>query len=451
MRGERTWTRRRFVSTAAGLGGALVAAPWVAACGGEEEPTTTSGGGGGELKGTGKVVIGAFQDGGLRPFKEQIVPLFERETGIQVEFLEDEYGTFFEKAFNDGQSKAGRYDVYVLDDPWVPQFAAAEILEDLGAAGVEPDDDFVASMIDLGYWPPREGPRVRGFEDAEPRLVAMPFVGDLQTLTYRNDVFESAPATWDELVQVGRKAMEAGEIEQGFVFRGVAGNPIVTSWYPVFLSFGGRFFDDSWNVTFNDAKARAATDFFVGTLKDLAPRGVVEYDSDQEGAAILGGDAASIIQYSGNAIKSDDPEQSKVVGKLDFATVPKQEKAIAQLGIFISGVPTAAPNKENAIIFTRWFARTDAQTALARAGSLPVKRPAFEDAEAAKANRLTPVALQQIDSGVEARPRTPDWARVEELLGVELNRALQRGSTGDALDRAADATTAFLKQQGYYA
>jgi multiple sugar transport system substrate-binding protein len=39
------------------------------------------------------------------------------------------------------------------------------------------------------------------------------------------------------------------------------------------------------NVTFNDAKARAATDFFVGTLRGMAPRGVVEYDSDQEGAA----------------------------------------------------------------------------------------------------------------------------------------------------------------------
>jgi multiple sugar transport system substrate-binding protein len=446
---ERTWTRRRFMRAGLGAGGALVAAPLLAACGGEEEPAAKRGSGG-DLRGSGEVVIGAFQDGGLRPFKEEIIPRFERETGIRVEFLEDEYGTFFEKAFNDGRSKAGRYDVYILDDPWVPQFAAAEVLEDLGAAGVEADDDFIPAMIDLGYWPPREGPRVRGFEDAEPRLVAVPFVGDLQTLTYRNDVFDRPPGTWDELVETGRAAMESGDVRYGYVFRGVAGNPVVTSWYPIFLSFGGRFFDDDWNVTFDDEKARAATDFFVGTLKDLAPRGVVEYDSDQEGAAILGGDAAAIIQYSGNAIKSDDPKESQVVGKLDFATVPKQEEGIAQLGIFISGVPTAAPNKENAVTFTRWFARTQSQMALARAGSLPVKRPAFEDEQAGNANRLTPVALEQIDAGVEPRPRTPDWARVEELLGVELNRALQRGSTGDGLDRAAKATTAFLKQQGYY-
>ena len=140
------------------------------------------------------------------------------------------------------------------------------------------------------------------------------------------------------------------------MFRGVKGNPIVTSWYPMFLSFGGDFFDDKWNPTFNSPQGKAAADFFVGTLKSIAPPGVAEFDSDQEGAAILGGDAAAIIQYSGNAIKSDDPSQSKEVGKLDFGVVPKQEKALAQIGIFIHGVSASAPNKDNAIAFMKWYA-----------------------------------------------------------------------------------------------
>ena len=90
-------------------------------------------------------------------------------------------------------------------------------------------------------------------------------------------------------------------------------------------------------------------------MKQNAPPGVVEFDSDQEGAAILGGEAGAIIQYSGNALKADDPKQSKVVGKLDFGVVPKQEKAIAQIGIFIAGVPKSAPNKANAIEFLKWY------------------------------------------------------------------------------------------------
>lgn len=449
---ESRLTRRQFVRGAIGVGGALAAGPILAACGGDDEGAAPTGAADTDgFTGTGKVIIGAFEDGGLTPFKDSIIPLFKEQTGITIEWLEDDYSTFFEKSFNDGQTQAGQYDVYILDDPWVPQFAAAGILEDLGAGGLEADSDFIPQFIDMGYFPPKEGPRVKGFEDSEPLLVASPFVGDLQTLTYRNDVFtEGAPETWDQLVETGRAAIDSGAIKYGFVFRGVAGNPIVTSWYPVFLCFGGQFFDDQWTPTFNDDAGKAATDFFVGTLKSLAPPGVVEFDSDQEGAAILGGEAASIIQYSGNALKSDDPEQSQVVGKLDFGVVPRQEEAKAQIGIFISGVPTSAPNKENALKFIRWFAQNEIQVELGRAGSLPVKRPAFEDAEAAEKNRLTPVALQQLDAGAEPRPRTPDWARVEEILGIELNRALQRGETGDALDKAAEDARSYLDQQGYY-
>ncbi len=437
----RRGTRRLRV---AGAFVVLLLAAVAAGCGGDDETSTTP-----EPTG-GKVVIGAFADGGLTPFKEKIIPLAQ-EAGFEIEWLEDEYGVTLEKWFADAQSGAGQYDVYLLDDPWVPQFAAAEVLEDLGAGGIDGEDsDWLTPMIDMGYWPPREGPRVKGFEDADPTLIALPFVGDLQTMTYRNDVFtDGAPATWDDLITIGKEGVAAGTIKYPVVFRGVASNPIVTSWYPVFLSYGGQFFDDDWNVTFNDEKGKASADFFVSTMKENAPPGVVEFDSDQEGAAILGGEAGAIIQYSGNALKADDPAQSKVPGKLDFAVVPKQEEAIGQMGIFIAAVPKSAPNKSAAISFLNWYTSADTQAKLAEAGSIPVKRSAFDVEN--PGNRLIPVALEQVDAGSLPRPRTPDWAKVEELLGIELNKALQAGSGGgDALDAAAEKVTEYLTQAGYY-
>jgi multiple sugar transport system substrate-binding protein len=434
---QRRLSRRRLLQSSAGL---AAGATMLSALG-----ATAS------AQAGGKVIIGAFADGGLVPFKDQIIPLAKAEAGFDVEFLEDEYGVTLEKWFADAQSGAGQYDVYLLDDPWVPQFGAADVLEDLGAGGINGgDSDWIGAMIDMGYWPPRQGPRVKGFESAEPKLIAVPFVGDLQTLTYRNDVYTNgAPATWNELIEKGKEGVKAGVIKYPIVFRGVAGNPIVTSWYPVFLSFGGQFFDDKWNVTFNSEAGKAAADFFVGPMKQNAPEGVVEFDSDQEGAAILGGEAGAIIQYSGNALKADDPKQSKVVGKLDFGVVPKQEKAIAQMGIFIAAVPKSAPNKANAVAFLNWYTSPAAQAKLAEAGSIPVKRTAFSVPK--PGNRLIPVALNQLDAGCLPRPRTPDWAKVEELLGIELNKALQAGSGGGAaLDAAAQQVTDYLKQAGYY-
>jgi multiple sugar transport system substrate-binding protein len=70
----------------------------------------------------GKVIIGAFADGGLTPFKDKIIPLAKAEGNFDVTFLEDEYGVTLEKWFADAQNAAGQYDMYLLDDPWVPQF-----------------------------------------------------------------------------------------------------------------------------------------------------------------------------------------------------------------------------------------------------------------------------------------------------------------------------------------
>jgi len=81
-----------------------------------------------------------------------------------------------------------------------------------------------------------------------------------------------------------------------------------------------------------------------------------------------------------------------------------------------------------------------------------VKIPAFSDSEAVKAHRLLPVALAQLNSGAQARPRTPDWSKVESILGTELNNALVAGSGGGAaMDAAAGQVQDYLKTQGYYA
>ena len=233
------------------------------------------------------------------------------------------------------------------------------------------------------------------------------------------------------------------------VFPGLSGNPIVTSWHPLLLSFGGDFFDDKWNVIFTSPAGKASADFLVTTLKQNGPPGVVEFGSDQQGAAMLGGDAGATIQYTGNALISDDPKQSKEVGKLDFSVVPKKEKAIAQIGIFIAGIPKTAPNKANAVEFLKWFVTPEIQAKLSAAGAIPVKRGAFTVPPAG--NRLIPVTLAQFDSGAMPRPRTPDWAKIEELTGIQLNKALQAGTGGGAaLDVAAGQIKDYLTQAGYY-
>ena len=378
-------------------------------------------------------MIGAFEDGALTPFKRHDHPAVQEGDRDQVEFLTEPYDSFFAKAFQDGQTKAGQYDIYIMDDPWIPQYAAAGILEDLGQHGITADADYAPAVRRPGLLAAAEGPAGQGLRERHPQA--------------HRPADDRRPADAD----LSQRRLPARRRRPGTTSSPGPRRP----WRPArsstaSSSAGSRATRSSprstrsscpsaaacstttWNPTFNNAQGKAAADFFVGTLKSLAPKGVAEFDSDQEGAAILGGDAAAIIQYSGNAIKSDDPAASKEVGKLDFGVVPKQQVALAQIGIFIHGVSASAPNKDNAIAFMKWYGSNDTQIALARSGDLPVKIPAFSDPEAVKAHRLLPVALAQLNSGAQARPRTPDWGKVESIIGTELNKALVAGSGGGA-------------------
>ena len=392
----RSLSRRRLLEAGLGLGiGAALPAGAAAAT----RPAKR------RVQGASKsLVIGAFEDGALVPFKQKIIPLFKHQTGISIELLTEPYDSFFAKAFDDGQTKAGQYDIYIMDDPWVPQYAAAGILENLGKHGVKADEDYARPFIELGYWPPRSGPRIKGFSHglAAAHRAAhdrRPADDDLPQGHLR-----SAPKTWTELVTKATAAQKARQDQVRLRLPRRQGQPDrhargTRSSCPSAASSSTTM---ERHVQ-QRGQGKAAADFFVTTLKALAPPGVAEFDSDQEGAAILGGQAAAIIQYTGNAIKSDDPKQSKEVGKLDFAVVPKQEKAIAQIGIFIHGVSASAPNKDNAITFMKWFAHEqdpDRRRPGGRRAGQGRRRSRIP--AAVKAHRLLPVALQQLQAGCAA-------------------------------------------------
>ena len=89
--------------------------------------------------------------------KDEFLPLFEKTTGIRTEWVEADFSGWLQKALNDGETKAGAFDIYVMDDLWVPQFAGAGYLANLDEMGFQPDADFIPSGLDLGYWPPKTG------------------------------------------------------------------------------------------------------------------------------------------------------------------------------------------------------------------------------------------------------------------------------------------------------
>ena len=278
--------RRRFLRNSLGLaaGGALVSG-----CGASKDSS-----------GRGQITFGSYADPSLDILTEVFLPEFEKATGIHTEWVEADFSGWLQRALNDGQTQAGAFDVYVMDDLWVPRFAGAGYLANLDELGFPIDQDFVPSALDLGYWPPKTGLRQPGVDPkAKSILYALPLISDVQLLYYRNDVFSGGcPATWDEILKVARERADPSRRQYGWVSRGVKGNPIMNSFFVFLHDFGGDIFGENWKVVFNSPQAVQALEFYLKLLS-YGPPGVAEFDSDQEGATLLQGHAFAATIWTG--------------------------------------------------------------------------------------------------------------------------------------------------------
>jgi multiple sugar transport system substrate-binding protein len=428
--------RRQFLKRSLGAAAATYA---LAGCSGKKNSTPR-----------GQITFGSYADPALDTLKDVFLPEFERSTGIHTEWVEADFSGWFQKALNDGQTRAGAFDIYVMDDLWVPRFAGAGYLANLDELGFQPDQDFISSALDLGYWPPKTGLRQPGIDaKAKPELFSLPLIGDCQLFFYRNDIFaQGPPATWDDVLQMARQRSDPARRQYGWVTRGVKGNPIMNSFFVLLHDFGGDIFGENWKIVFNSPQAVEALEFYLNLLK-YAPPGVAEFDSDQEGATLLQGNAFAATMWTGWCPQTDDPSKSRVVHKIDFDVPPKRVNRVAKLGLFMAGIAASAPNKAAALKFFNWFNTPGVQIRFARGGGASFRVSALQDPEARKKSRWLDATLNALTCGVPS-PRTSDWPKVEDILGTHLNNAVvDKGKAKEHLDAAAAEATAFLKGAGY--
>ena len=131
-------TRRQLLRSSAVFGAATFAVTTLSACGlGKKDSGGSSD----------KTTIGSFQDNALAPLRDTFFKQFTDETGIKVEYNETNYDSWYQNAKNDGLNKTGAYDMYIMDDNWVPEFAAAGILIDLEDAGLKPNPDLLENGL----------------------------------------------------------------------------------------------------------------------------------------------------------------------------------------------------------------------------------------------------------------------------------------------------------------
>jgi len=403
------------------------------------------------------ITMGSFQDNAMAPIRDYFNGLFTKETGIKVNYNETNYDTWYQNAKNDGLNKTGAYDIYVMDDNWVPEFAAGRIIQSLDALGFKTNPDILQKGVEQGLWPPRHGAKMKAFAKQKPELYAIVNIDDVEILYYNKKYFPHAPQTWDDVYKVAKTKSKPGKL-YGWSARGVKGNPIVQTYLPLMSAYGANFVNPDWSPGFTGPAGVAALVRLFSFIPYM-PSGVAEFDTDQETQVLLQGKCTALTEYTGLVHQIDNPTASKVIHQIDTAATPKQERSGPAIGTFICGIASGSKNPQGAVHYLEWFTSSRIQKEFARrGGSAAVTGSALHDPVAVKKYRWLPAIADAVNNSVP-KPRTPDEPKMEDILGTALNEALLEAISKKGnyqaiaqkyLSSAGKQITAYLKQQGGY-
>jgi multiple sugar transport system substrate-binding protein len=351
---------------------------------------------------------------------------YEQQTGTHIEIAEFPYTNLFEKELIDLKARTSAYDLIMVDDPWFPRFGHEQVLTELtpllqkrGQNG--PDSDFVETSVALCRHPYQTGP-----------LYALPYVGNSQLFFYRKDLFDKyslkPPSTWNDALTAAKTIHEKettganGARVYGYVMRAAQGNAAVADFMPIFWAFGGEMFDANGKPSVNSAEGIAALQFML-ELGKYAPPGYPSFNADEVGAHLLQGTAAMSINWPAWISSFNDPQKSKVIGKMEFTTLPGAQKpGQAEIGNWLIAIPRDSRNTETAVDFLLWATSAEQMKRSALRGNPPTRKSLFHDPELVAKNPAYPAQLRSLESS-RPRPRTPYWNQVENAFGIFLSKA----------------------------
>ncbi len=441
----------------------LVLALVVSACSG----AGGGGGGGGGSAGGGTITVATVANPQMQDI-QKLSSTFEKENpGTKVKFVVLPENELRDRVTQDIATKGGQYDVVTIGTFEAPQWAKNGWIENLGPYTQKDSAYDVNDLI----------PTVSKALSYNDSLYAVPFYGESSFLMYRKDLFDQAglkmPAqpTWDQVAQFARKLNNPKKNQSGICLRGLPGwGELFAPLNTVVNTFGGRWYDASWNAQLTEAPFKQATQFYVNLVKDAGEPGAPNSGFTECLTAYSQGHAAMWYDATVAASLLEDPKNSKVVGKNGYAPAPvKDTKWSGWLWAWSLAMPSTSKNKDAAWKFMSWATSKEyiklVGEQLGWARVPPGSRlstyqiPEYKKAAAAFAD-LTVKAIDQADvnnAGTQPRPYTgvqyvgiPEFQSLGTAVSQEISAAIAGRQTVDqALEKGQKQAEQVAKEAGY--
>jgi multiple sugar transport system substrate-binding protein len=328
-------------------------------------------------------------------------------------------------------SKDSALDVILIDVIRPAQWAAAQWAEPLDAF-LGADKDRIMARYLPAY---REANIVNG------RVIALPYFADAQFLYYRKDLLEKhgvqPPKTWAEL-QAGAVKIQRAEGNANLSGFQTAGAPIegtVCTYLVPMWGAGGALTNAQGQLTMNTEAARRPFQLWADLkAANVTPPNLAEIPTDRIRQNFQAGNLVFAMNWGYVWNRTQNDADSQVKEKVGVVPLPgfTPDSAATCIGGWQLAVSSFSKNKKAAFDFAMYLSSPEVAKAQAIAAShLPVFPEVYSDPDVLKANPWFAQALPVVRTA-RARPVSPSYPRVSEIIRTNMNAFLAGSKTADA-------------------
>ncbi len=286
------------------------------------------------------------------------------------------------------------------------------------------------------------------------QMLSLPWSVDYFILYYNKELFEKAklevPKTLDEMNETAAKLTDEKAGITGYVGRGLK-NANMTLWTNYFLDYGGEFLDAKGNILTDGPEAIEATKCYVRSNK-YSPPGVAGFNWMEALASFAQGRSAMWLDGVGWAPGVENPNSSRIVGKVGYAQVPAGPKGqySATYGDGI-GIAAASTKKEAAYLYCQWAVSKQMGGRLLQiGGGVPFRNSILNDPEIRSGVKMPKEWLESvIGAGKISKLGLPviiPVAEFRDLVGAAVTATLSGADPATELKKAHEQFRPILER-----
>jgi multiple sugar transport system substrate-binding protein len=372
---------------------------------------------------------------------------FEKEftdlTGIQVASEQTPEQQQRQKAVIELSSGSPSFDViHISYHVQKRQFEKANWLADLSAFMKNPELT-EASLTEADF----SQAGLLYAKNPQGQMLSLPFSVDYWMVYWNKELFAKKnlayPQTFDEMVKAAEALTDPKEGTYGFVARGLK-NANVPVWTSFLLGYGIDPVDANGNLKTDTPEAIEAARLYQRLLTKSAPQGVSGFNWSECQSAFLQGRIGMWLDGVGFAPPLEDPDKSRVVGKVGYGVMPRgpNAQASATFGDGI-GVTAASKNKEAAYLYCQWaISKLMGARLLQAGGGVPFRRSILDDPDVRKGVKMPPAWIDAVvESGKISKLGLPVVQPVTEfrdIIGIGLTNLIAGGDPATEMKKATE-------------